>query len=118
MDNLTTKEEVQILNAAKLAGTDAPEILDTKRAHDFVHGKLNAEKSHRRTFFTSPVTYMAFAVAACAVAALIIFNPNSDSSLEIMQQDQVHAAADSLDSEKDSLEVKTPETYELTTIDE
>lgn len=118
MDNLNLKEEMQILAAARLAGTDAPEELAGQRARQFVHRQLKKEKSGRWAVLKSPVTYVAFAVAACAAIVLTVVNSNAGSSLDVMQQDQVHAAADSVDIDRDSLKTAAPETFEIAVIDE
>ncbi len=118
MDKLTLKEEMQILNAAEIAGKEAPEVLDTQRARGYVRSQLQPGNSRRRSFFRSPVIYVALAVAACAVAVLLIFTPDSEASLQLMQQEQMHAAADSIDCADDSLAVETSEQFEIASVDE
>jgi len=115
MDNLSLKEEQQILAAARQAGKEAPEKLDTERARTFVHAKM--QKS-QRSIFRAPVTYVAFALAACLVAVLLIFKPGRESqALEVLQQDQMHAAADSLEA-GDTLAVQPQPSFELSSTDE
>lgn len=118
MDNLTLKEEMQILNAAKLAGDKAPENLNNRRSREFVHGQLNAGKPRKWSVLKSPATYVAFALAACVAIVLMVVGPDSDSQQEVLQQDKIHAAYDSVDVARDSLEAVVLETIEIAVIDE
>lgn len=118
MDNLTLKEELQILKAASLAGSKAPENLDTKRSREFVRGQMSAGKNSRKLYRFTPAMCAVLAFAACAAAVIVILNPGPKTDLDVMQLESIHAAADSTVTAGDSLKTASPETFELMEVNE
>lgn len=119
MDNLTLKEEIQVMKAASLAGKAAPEDTNTERARTFVRNQLASSRSERgKSTFLFAIRYVSIAAAACIVVAFILFTPRNNSPMDTKLQNSIHASADSLSTTPDSLKIEKEQSLELTSIDE
>lgn len=114
------KEEIQIEQAARLAGKTAPENISTERARTFVSGVMGEKKRSAlgRLFFERPALAWggsAFAFAVAAALAFVVFVPTggqSASGVQVQELQSVHASSEIADtscvSSADSLD-----TFEL-----
>lgn len=85
-------EDLQISEAARLAGTNAPVELSQKRAHAFVSKTIskNNKKSSFRSFYIKEPLYAwgstILAVAACLLVAFIVLKPSNGDVGQYGQQ--------------------------------
>ncbi|MBQ0077202.1 MAG: hypothetical protein KBS55_01005 [Bacteroidales bacterium] len=125
MDIVKVDEELEILKAAKLVDSDAPEDLCTNRAYDFVGSKLGVKSGQNVTiqmsWFTRHKIFIwsgaALAFAVCAIAA-VIFLPNSSSHMngtpaDVFEMQSVHA---SLEMVPDSVSKVTVDSTAIKTL--
>lgn len=110
----TLEEDLQVIKAASLADTDAPENLNTLRAHEFVGKTLGKKKvpQHHRWLRYGVV---AFAVAASITVAVIL--PSNSGYRLNEEMEDIHFEIDSTSVQNDSLQEQNI-SIEIFSIDE
>lgn len=121
-------EDLQIKEAARLAGAQAPVQLSQERAHAFVSKTIgaNQRKSSFRTFYTQKPLYAwgstLLGAAACFLVAFFVLKPSNGSDGQygqpgrFMENQSNHAGISVVDSTttigSDSIEISVIETVE------
>ncbi len=110
----TDKEALQIIQGAKLAGKEAPERMDMKRAELFVSQKLaNGKPSDAKKASRNSKVWITVALSVAAGLALLLWfslssDPGNGEPGVLLERQSIHATsadADSLQQKKDSLEI-------------
>lgn len=127
--NISSFEEINILKAASLADSDAPENLSDERARRFVKETMAASEKPSLTdrlsaLFKERMSVMVWgpmvAVAACALAVFLIKPSEASSGGQepiIGQEFSVHASVDSVTTECDTT-LTEDDSYEIIQIDD